>query len=279
MILSKKPFLGIMQGRLSISKNSQIQSFPNTSWMTEFSAAAECGFDTIEWIFDELSNPIFNEKQKISSVSKENNVKINSLCADYFMIHKLFNEPNNEIEKNTKILSNLIDVCHESEIKIIEIPLVDSSSLKKKSHEQEILKNLESMKEKLEKYSMIINLETDLPPIQFKKLLDEINSPYIQANYDTGNSASLGYDCKEELDVLLPYISNIHLKDRIFNGNTVPLANGSVNFDLFFSILSKTNYSGDLIIQGARENELKIAPYETCKKYHNFVKDYIDKLF
>ena len=85
--------LGQVKGK-KLGRNRTFVSFPNTSWMTEFSVAAECGFDTIERIFDELSNPIFNEKQKISSVSKENNVKINSLCADYFMIHKLFNEPN-----------------------------------------------------------------------------------------------------------------------------------------------------------------------------------------
>jgi len=38
--------------------------------------------------------------------------------------------------------------------------------------------------------------------LDFKKLLEKIENPNVMANYDSGNSASLGYDVKEELSTL-----------------------------------------------------------------------------
>lgn len=71
-------------------------------------------------------------------------------------------------------------------------------------------------------------------------------------------------------------IKNIHLKDRIKNGGTVPFGSGNTNFNDFFND-KKINYSGELIIQGARLEE--ITPEENCNKYLNFVKQYLDKYY
>ena len=49
----------------------------------------------------------------------------------------------------------------------------------------------------------------------------------------------------------------------------------TTNFDLFFKTLAKIGYSGDFIIQGAREDESIISPHETCSKYRIFVKNYL----
>ena len=99
------------------------------------------------------------------------------------------------------------------------------------------------------------------------------------ANYDIGNSTAKKYNTKLELKMLQPWLANIHIKDRKFNGYTVPLGQGDVNFDLFFSTLKKINYNGDLIIQGAREdlNDSTITSESTCKKYFTFVENYIKK--
>ena len=73
----------------------------------------------------------------------------------------------------------------------IVIPLVDNSSIlhnrrKKTIYFKKFLSN---------KYWKVnLCLETDLPPKKFLELVNEINQPQIKINYDTGNSASLGYD-------------------------------------------------------------------------------------
>ena len=54
------------------------------------------------------------------------------------------------------------------------------------------------------KWSPGINLalETDLPPKDFANLLNKFDSNHVTVNYDTGNSASLGYNIDEEFDYL-----------------------------------------------------------------------------
>ena len=126
---------------------------------------------------------------------------------------------------------------------------------------------------------MTIVLETDLNPQNFEEFLKKIGHEHVMANYDSGNSASLGYNVKEELTILKKWIKNVHVKDRNIHGGTVQLGTGDTKFEEFFSTLSKINYSGDLIIQGARDLETKIEPKQTCQLYQKFVKQYVDKYY
>ena len=270
-----------MQGRLSEPIEGKIQAFPKKTWEQEFEKAEKIGFDLIEWVFDSYDNPIMTDEglSKIRNCLENSNIGINSVCADFFMKNLLFDLPKFELQKNLEILSNLIEQCSKLEIKIIELPFVDSSSLLSKNKTDEILSNLQEILPLLEKFDIYLNLETDLPPNQFYNLLKNFNGTNVKANYDIGNSISKGYDPVLELTTLRNYIYNIHIKDRLFQGTTVPLGQGDVNFDLFFSILSKINYQHDLIIQGFREDltEQKIEPEKTCVKYLTFVKNYLSK--
>lgn len=271
-----------MQGRLSKSYDNKIQSFPVSSWKQEFEKASKFGFEAIEWIFDEYEpNPILSSEGilEINSLCKKHNIRVNSICADYFMTKKLFHESQSNLEKNIKILKELILQSTKLEISCIEIPLVDSSSLKTAKDKLGLKNSLDKVIPIAEKNNVIIVLETDLMPLDFKSLLLEFDHPNIMANYDSGNSASLGYNVKEELTVLKKWIKNVHVKDRKLKGKTVPLGTGDTNFDLFFSSLSKIHYFGDLIIQGARLTDTKITPETTCQTYQRFVKRYVDKYY
>jgi len=266
-----------MQGRLSQPCNNKIQSFPKTSWQDEFSKARSCDFEVIEWVFDEFDNPILESDYllTIQNFSEKHEIKINSVCADFFMENKLFDT--NNAETNLKVFTKLIENCHKLNIKYVEIPLVDSSSLKNDYKiEQQFVRNINQILTCANDNDVTIVLETDLTPTRFLKLV-ECFKFNVFANYDTGNSTFLGYDVNEELSTYGNMIKNIHIKDRMLHGSTVPLGDGDTDFELFFSALKKIDYSGDLIIQGAREqNSL---PEKTCLKYFNFVKQYLDKYF
>ncbi|NDF25791.1 MAG: sugar phosphate isomerase/epimerase [Thaumarchaeota archaeon] len=269
-----------MHGRLSPSIENKIQSFPIGTWKNEFEQAAACNFECIEWIFDQYeNNPIINDESlsQIKLLSEKHDVRINSVLADYFMEKKFFNETPFQIEKNLDMLKKLIKSCNKIGIPILEIPFVDSSSILTSEHEKVIVGNLNKISSLAQDCGLTIALETDLPPIRFKSFLDNLDPLVFFANYDTGNSAALGYDMKEEIETLSNKIKNIHIKDRLLHGKTVPLGTGAVNFDLFFSNLKKIDYKGDLIIQGARE--IDHSPIETCEKYLKFVKQYVDKYF
>ena len=274
--------IGIMGGRLSDHIHSEIQSFSEKSWKTEFVKAEQIGFEVLEWVFDlHENNPILDNDgvKEIQQVKKEHNILVNSLCADYFMHNKLFEVPSFELEKNLKLLKKLISQCHKIDLKILELPFVDSSSLKTEQNQDEIINNLEKILPIIEENNVILALETDLEPNSFTNLLSKINHPNVMANYDIGNSTAKNYDTEFELEILKPWIVNVHIKDRNIGGYTMPLGQGDVNFDLFFSTLKKINYSGDFIIQGAREDldVSIITPESTCEKYFTFVKNYIEK--
>ena len=270
-----------MQGRLSKPIHSRIQAFPSEMWKEEFDKAEEMGFDLIEWVFDSLENPIMTEGGllEIKKCIQNSKVKINSVCADFFMENLLFDLSGENIKKNLDTLIHLIKQCSKLGIRIIELPFVDSSSLLPKNSLNEIFINLKPILFLLEKNDIFLTLETDLPPIQFYNLLEKFNCSHIKANYDIGNSISNGFDPVIEITTLKDYIFNVHIKDRIFHGGTVTLGQGDVDFDLFFSTLAKIDYKSDLIIQGAREdlNESQINPEKTCSKYLAFVREHLSK--
>jgi len=279
--MSSESRIGFMQGRLVKSFKNTIQAFPETCWEEEFPKAEKIGFQKMEWVFDSLTNPILdtNKHEKIISLSQKHNICINSICADFFMTHKLFSESEEQVSKNISILERLIKTSSSLGINFLEIPFVDSSSLQSESDINDLIKNISNIVTLSEENNVIINLETDLPPKIFKELICDFNSEYLKINYDIGNSTSLGYDIQEELKYIGSDITNVHVKDRIYGGNTVPLGTGDANLELFFKILSQINYKGDFIIQGAREDEESILPEETCSKYFNLVKNYLDKYF
>ncbi len=272
--------IGIMSGRLSSPIDNNIQQFPSNSWKNEFKQANRLGFDSIEWIYDLIeNNPIIQDLDELKKLSVENNIKIDSVCADYFMEKKLFNVSEYDLSSNLKILNKLIENCNKLNIEILEIPLVDSSSIQNEKFRNEFISNLNSSLSFAEQNQVFLTLETDLAPESFRTLLLDFDHPNIKVNYDIGNSISLGYDPSIELPILSKWIKNIHIKDRLYHSHTVPLGTGDVDFDLFFSNLSKIHYSESLIIQGAREdleNNL-IYPKQTCSKYLDFVKHYVSK--
>lgn len=267
-----------MSGRLSKSSNQIIQEFPSSSWKTEFAKSKKCGFETIEWVFDDNPNPLMNDYglEEIRTLSNSSGIKIISVIADIFMNKMLFGIKKSELQKNIEALEKLIIQCSKLDISILEIPFVDSSSMHTIDDQNEVVTNLEGMVEFAEKQNVKITFETDLPPTEFKNFLEKFPS-CIGANYDTGNSAALGYDVKKELVLLKPWITNIHIKDRIFGGKTVPFGEGDTDFESFFSSLYEINFNGQLILQGARENEFYVTPEETCLKYLKFVQFYLRK--
>ena len=98
-------------------------------------------------------------------------------------------------------------------------------------------------------------METDLPPREFKILIDGFNNNNIKVNYDIGNSASLGYNVEEEFKFYGNYISDVHIKDRVFNGGSVELGSGDADFDALVIELKKIDYSGLIILQAYRDDE------------------------
>jgi hexulose-6-phosphate isomerase len=246
-----------MQGRLVAPEGNRFQSFPREFWRLEFPNAKKAGIDCIEWIYDaygEDINPINSETgiNEIKNLCVKYGVNVYSVCADYFMdkpfLRTTANERNNRIEK----LIWLLWRCVNLEINRIVLPFVDASQIKTDSELNDVINLLKQVLPVAEETGIELHLETSLPPSRFKLLLDSIPHPFLKANYDSGNSSSLGYRPVDEFEAYGNRIGSIHIKDRIKGGGTVPLGSGDADFKSLFEQIKLFNYSGDYILQVAR---------------------------
>lgn len=257
--MSKKINIGVMQGRLLPKYQGRYQAHPVDNWKPEFKLAKNKSLDCIEFILDYNDiekNPLMNE-EGIKEIKKEVNnsgVKVLSVCADYFMEAPFHKDNEHEISKSQNILKRLIDSSVMIGIENIIIPCVDQSSLKVQDFEKFIL-NIKELINYAEKNSINICLETDLPPKEFKTLIDSFPNNNIKVNYDIGNSASLGYNIIEEFECYGNYISDVHIKDRLLNGGSVELGTGNADFNSLLHELTKIEYSGLIILQAYRDDQ------------------------
>ena len=256
--------IGIMQGRLSPRIDGKIQAYPASTWQKEFEIAQEIGYAAIEWIVEKPveTNALMTDsgKAEIKKVIASTGVRIDYVCADIFMQQPLVRMTEEIKSQNKGYLLEILKNAKEVGAIGVEIPFVDNSSIKNDKEKQEFIDAMQEAFNLAKDLDIKISLETDLSPIAFKELLEQIDLDFIQANYDIGNSASLGFDPEEELDAYGQRILNVHVKDRKLGGTTVPLGTGSADIQGVFQKLNEIGYVGGITMQAARgENDIDIA--------------------
>ena len=248
--------IGIMQGRLLPPVAGRIQAFPGPVWRDEFAIASRIGFSSIEWILEEPidSNPIWSEAgaAEIEQAILESDVRIDFICADYFMESPLYCTTPSIRERNQYVLRRAIDQASRLGAKGIEIPCVDASAIRSAREETSLVEVLSPCLKHAATQRIEVGLETSLPPARFRGLLEKLDHPWVKANYDTGNSAALGYNPAEELESYGRWVNNVHIKDRVRHGGTVPLGSGHADIPRALQTLKGLGYCGGYILQGAR---------------------------
>ena len=269
-----KPKIGFVQGRLSPMINNRIQQFPLDSWRNVFALASKLDIKLIEWTIDTykfLENPLVKLKgrEEINKTAKKNSILIPSVTCDYFMETPPWKNDLTIVKKRMiTILKGMRHIGSE----ILVVPLVDNSSLTT-SNSIKVVKSLftELIPEIIEN-KLQIAFECDLNPEKLSDFIGKFDRNYFGINYDIGNSSSLGFNPREEFKAYGSRIINVHVKDRKFNGATVPLGEGDANFQKIFRLLYETNYQGNLILQTARSKDGEDA--EVLVKYKKLVEDF-----
>lgn len=256
-LLKISPSVGFMQGRLSPVRNQRIQSFPWRHWEEEFYIAGKLGFTKIEWTIDSerfLENPILTSPgiKKILQLSNRHGVTIPSVTCDYFMENPFWENEGQVIREN---LVSILNGMQEIKARILVIPLIDNSSIRERNLSEEVVNFFKTVERDLAIRGLKIAFESDFDPESLLAFISKFDSKYFGINYDIGNSASFGYNPVEEFSAYGSQIINIHVKDRILGGTTVPLGEGAVNFKSIFKLINKFGYKGNLIMQTARADE------------------------
>lgn len=259
--MSKEPAkLGIMQGRLVPPEPGRFQSFPRDRWRDEFALAAAAGIDAIEWIYDaygEDVNPLTTDSgiREMQALGTEHAVVVESVCADWFMDFPLLRVEPAAAASGWQRLGWLMKQCARIKINRIVLPFVDISAIQTPAETQQVVAGIRDLAGHIDQLGVELHLETSLAPEPFASLLSEIDHPGVKVNYDSGNSASLGYRPADEFRAYGPHVGSVHIKDRVLGGGTVALGRGDAKLDTVFSELGRVDYRGDFVLQAARGAE------------------------
>ena len=268
---TSKHCIGVMQGRLSEPEGDLIQSFPSASWQSEFPKAERLGLRYIEWTIDHSnfwSNPIFVCEEEIRALNEaENGVRVQSITCD-FVMHR------GQLDSEMLFsLSWLMRFGSHLGISLYVVPLVDQTSVPIDSvHDvKDLFLKIDALARQLD---VKVLFESDLSPENLSAFIEELPEDTFGINYDSGNSASLGYHPSDEFDLYGHRIKNIHIKDRMFGGETVRLGLGDVDFGSLFSSINRVGYNGALILQAARVDG--ISESELIAEYVTFVNSFLN---
>jgi hexulose-6-phosphate isomerase len=247
--------LGIMEGRLVPPEPGRFQSFPRARWADEFELAKRVPLAYIEWIVDEYGegiNPFPERVEDLLTLSYDTGVAIRSLCADLFMERPFVRCTEVEFTQRVAVLDELIAAAGRCGMQRIVIPFVDHSKLDNEEDEARALRMLRASLPAAYRAGVELHLETAFSPAAFAAFLARIDDPFVKVNYDSGNSASLGFRVEDEFAAYGSRIGSIHIKDRVHGGGTVPLGTGAVDFPTLFASMRAVGYAGDITLQVAR---------------------------
>lgn len=252
--------IGFMQGRLSRVIDGKIQAFPINEWQNEFEIANNLGLRQIEWTVDHektITNPIFFEdgREQISYLQEKFNISIPSVTADSMMQKPFWKSHKNELGSLIAYTKNFIRASFQCGIKIIVVPIVDNGAIETAEQQKVFKEFFEGHELELKKQKIRIAFETEMSPINTAKFIEGFSPEVFGINFDIGNSAARGYECAQEFRAYGQRIINVHVKDRVLNGPTVPLGHGNANFEDVFFGLKKIGYRGNFILQTARADD------------------------
>jgi L-ribulose-5-phosphate 3-epimerase len=249
--------IGIMQGRLVPPTDNRFQCFPRERWADEFALARQAGLDCIEWIYDLHGadvNPLATDAgvEKLKQLSQQHKVKILSICADYFMDKPLVRASQAELDDRLQTFHWLLERGRLVGINRMVVPFVDASRIDTQAEFDGVVLLLKGVLQEAGMTGIEIHLETSLNPDRFANLLAQLPHPLLKANYDSGNSSSLGYNPRDEFGAYGERVGSVHIKDRRLGAGTVPLGTGDADFEALAESLGKVAYHGDFILQAAR---------------------------
>jgi sugar phosphate isomerase/epimerase len=243
-----------MQGRLSPRPASRLQAFPHETWADEFAIAKRLGFSYLEWIYEAeraAENPIASRRGRsaIRACAETSGLAVGSVCADYFMVHRLAGGSAQERAEHADALSELVRWSHELGATRILLPLLETSAVDTPELVREVTESIQRVCPILDECNVVLGLEMEIPGRDYAAVIRGIGHDKVRAYYDTGNSTAQGFDIARDVLPLLPVLEAVHLKDRVRGGKSQPFGHGGANFAGFFGVLAESGYHGDFLTQ------------------------------
>lgn len=252
--------IGFMQGRLSPQINGMIQAFPWEHWKDEFRNAPSIGFHLMEWTLDQAridENPLMTAtgRQQILALSERHGLAVASVTGDCFMQAPFWKAHGKARVQLLETAAAVVRNGAEVGAHIVVVPLVDNGGIDSPEAESALRDGTLALAPVLEAAGSRVAFESDFEPHRLARFIETFPNDLFGINYDIGNSAALSWDPALEISLLGDRIINVHVKDRLRGGTTVPLGEGAAAFDIVFQKLRDVGYSGRYILQTARASD------------------------
>ncbi len=249
--------IGFMQGRLSPLIDGKIQAFPWPYWREEFLLAEKHGFHLMEWTLDQdrlSENPLMTRegRREILRLGEQHGVAVRTLTGDCFMQAPFYKAQGKVRQQLLTDLRKVIESSAALGLKSVLLPLVDKWRLENPQQDEAPVMELSAMVPLLKDADVKLLFESDYPPERLAAFLGRFDSRYFGLTYDIGNSAALGFQPEAEIAAYGARILNVHVKDRLRGGGTVPLGEGDADIPAALKALGSAGYTGPFILQTAR---------------------------
>jgi L-ribulose-5-phosphate 3-epimerase len=267
-----------MQGRLSPLMDGRIQAFPWSCWQEEFPKARLNGFELMEWTLDQeglYENPLLTAagQAEIRELRKSHGLAISSLTGDCFMQSPFWKAQGDEAALLLRDFRAVAEACASVGISMMVVPLVDNGWLENRAQEDFLVDVLKKESTFLSSLGVKVVFESDFGPAELARFIGRLEPALFGVNYDIGNSAGLGMNPADEIAAYGDRILNVHIKDRLLAGTTVPLGTGNADFDTVFAALGRAGYAGTYILQTARAADGQHA--EVLSHYRDMAVDWL----
>ena len=256
-----------------MKKGINCWTFPSNYTVKEcIENAKKAGFDGIEINMEEgkKGTPSLRvdstkaEIEEIFKISQSNDMPISSVATGLHWKYSLTDDDPNTRKKGIEIAEKMIDAAklfHADAILVVPGVVNERVSYSKAyKRSQEALKALSKKAEEEKVYIGIENVWNKflLSPLEMKKFIDEIGSPYVKFYFDVGNVLAFSYP-EYWIETLGEYIVRVHIKDFDTSiGNIQGFKNlfeGDVNWPKVIEALRRAKYEGYLTAE--------LTPYRT----------------
>jgi L-ribulose-5-phosphate 3-epimerase len=249
--------VGFMQGRLSPLVDGRIQAFPAAHWREEFPIAQALGFARMEWTLDheELAeNPLMTHSGQalIRDLAQDSGVAVSSITGDCFMQAPFWKAHGAARQALLGAFAEVVAGAKAVGADLVVVPLVDNGSVQTPAQEASLVEGLVDLAPQLAEAGVKVAFESDLSPADLGAFIAPLPRERFGINFDIGNSAGMGWPPEVEIPLLADRMLNVHVKDRVLNGTTVPLGQGNADLPGVFGLLKVAGYDGHFILQTAR---------------------------
>jgi L-ribulose-5-phosphate 3-epimerase len=249
--------IGFMQGRLSPQIDGKIQAFPWPYWRDEFPLARDLGFARLEWTLDHddlAANPLMTPEgqAEIRALSAEHGVAVSSITGDCFMQAPFWKADGAARAALVEEMAAVIRAGAAVGASSWSCRWSTTARWRRRTRRRPWPRAWPTLTPLLRELGVRIAFECDYPPAQLAEFIAAFPADAFGINFDIGNSASLGWAPAEEIPLIAPRLINVHVKDRVLGGTTVPLGQGDADLPTVFRLLGEAGYDGFLILQTAR---------------------------